>query len=90
MAHFIAIDEHGIAIQGYGETSEDAIHMALCDAGPLFDHEGNILSYEAAAQKFVVYPATPALIDDVKVYGGGCIFDIVDGTAQLPVDDEEE
>ena len=90
MAHFIAIDEHGIAIQGYGETAEDAICMALCEAGPLFDHEGNILSDEAESQNFIVYPATPSLIDRVKVYGGDCIFDLVDGTAQLPVDDEED
>ena len=81
MTHFIAIDEHGIAIQAIGATADEAIATAIRDAGPLFDAEGNDLSDAEAAAKFIVRPATPALVAQVLAEGGAIRWGEIDGTA---------
>ena len=84
----IAIDEHDIAIQGYGNTAADAIDMALREAGPLHDAEGSVLSVEEAVEKFVTFPATAALIQSVEDYGGQTPYDVKeDGVADVPSDE---
>jgi hypothetical protein len=85
---FIAIDEHGIAIQAIGATADDAISTAIRDAGPLFDADGNDLTDDQAREKFVAMPATPALIAQVEAEGGAIAWGEIDGTA-CTVEEEE-
>lgn len=81
MTKFIAQDEYGIAIMSIGDTEEEALAIAIENAGPLFDADGNDLTNEQAAEKFCVYPATDALIAKVEAEGGAIVWDIVDGVA---------
>ena len=85
---FIAIDEHGIAIQAIGSTADEAISTAIRDAGPLFDAEGDDLTDEEARMKFITRPATPALIAQVEAEGGAIAWGEIDGTA-CTVEEEE-
>ena len=87
MTKFIAQDEYGIAIMSIGETEEEALAIAIKDAGPLFDADGNYLTDEDAKKKFIVYPATDALIAQVEAEGGAIAWRIVDGVA-CTVDEE--
>lgn len=81
----IAVDENDIAIQGLGVSEEDAIREAIHESGIM---QSLGLSYEEAAEKFRVYPAKPELIKRVLDYGGGISWDVVDGVACLPEDEE--
>ena len=81
MTHFIAHDEHSIAIMSSGTTAEEALATAITNAGPLFDAEGNELTDDQAREKFIVMPATPALIAQVEAEGGGIAWGEIDGTA---------
>ena len=89
MSHFIAYDEHGIAIMSTGTTAEEALATAISDAGPLFDADGNELTDDQAREKFIVMPATPSLIAQVEAEGGGIAWGEIDGTA-CTVDEEAE
>ena len=81
MAHFIAHDEHSIAIMSTGTTPEEALATAIANAGPRFDAEGNELTDDQAREKFIVMTATPALIAQVEAEGGGIAWGEIDGTA---------
>ena len=81
MTKFIAQDEYGIAIMSIGETEEEALALAIRDAGPFFDDDCNCISDEDAMKKFSVYPATDALIAQVEAEGGAIAWRIVDGVA---------
>ena len=89
MTRFIAHDEHSIAIMSTGTTSEEALATAIADAGPLFDAEGTELTEDQAREKFIVMPATPALIAQVEAEGGGIAWGEIDGTA-CTVDEESD
>ena len=89
MAHFIAHDEHSIAIMSTGTTAEETLATAIANAGPLFDADGNHLDDTEAREKFIVMPATPALIAQVEAEGGGIAWGEIDGTA-CNVDEEAE
>lgn len=81
MTKFIAQDEYGIAICAIGDSIEEALRIAIHDAGPFFDADGNDLTDEEAEKKFDVYPATDALIAQVEAEGGAIAWRIVDGVA---------
>ena len=81
MTHFIAHDEHSMAIMSTGTTADEALATAIANAGPLFDAEGNELTDGQAREKFIVMPATPSLIAQVEAEGGGVTWGEIDGTA---------
>jgi hypothetical protein len=88
MTNFIAIDEHGIAIQAIGASADEALAAAIRDAGPLFDADGNDLCEADARQKFIVRPATAALVAQVIAEGGAIRWGEIDGIA-CTVEEEE-
>lgn len=88
-AGWVAIDEHGNAIQAIGATEAEALATALRDAGPLFDSEGNDLPEAEALEKFRAMPATAELIAEVEAHGGAICWDEIDGIACMPQDADD-
>lgn len=90
-AGFIVQDRDGYAINGIGATEEAARADALHNLGPWEDRDGNTVGPDHPEFGFdaknVVLPATKALLDTVKDYGGAIAWGVVDGIACTP--DEE-
>ena len=88
MKHYIAHDEHGLAIMSVGRTAEEATATAIAAAGPLFDAEGAALTDDQARAKFIAMRATPALIAQVEEEGGAIAWGEIDGTACTIAEEE--
>lgn len=84
---FIATDRDMIAIYGTGPTEEAALADAQ-DAGPFFAADGETVIPPADALR--VYPATAALLAQVKEEGGAIAWDTICGVACTIAEHEED
>jgi hypothetical protein len=84
-AGYIVQDKEGYAISADGLTAEAVRAETIGTCGPWEDRDGNTVGpadpdfgFDA---KFIVYPATAALLAKVEKEGGAIAWDVVDGIA---------
>ena len=84
-AGYIAQDKEGYAIAGFGATEAEAREAALPFVGPWEDRDGNTVGVDDPEfgfdAKFVILPATAALISEIQSSGGAIAWGNVDGIA---------
>lgn len=84
-ASFIAQDVGGYAIAAIGSTAEETRAEVIRNCGPWEDRDGNTVGADhpdfGVDAKFVIYPATAALIAQVESGGGAIAWGVVDGIA---------
>lgn len=84
-AGYIAQDVGGYAIAAIGATAEEARAEVIRECGPWEDRDGNSVDAEhpefGVDAKFIILPASAALIAQVKSEGGAIAWGVVDGIA---------
>jgi hypothetical protein len=79
---FIVQDKEGLVIYGIGKTIDDAWAEVVTGVGSFLDACGNAIAPQIAREtQFSTYPATSALIAEVKAKGGAISWEIVENIA---------
>ena len=79
---FIVQDKEGHVIYGIGKTIDDAWKEVVNGVGSFLDACGNVIAPQIAREtQFRTYPATSALIAEVKAIGGAISWEIVGNVA---------
>lgn len=86
-AGYIAQDRDGYAIFGAGASADAARADALGNVGPWEDRDGNTVGANDPEfgfdAKFLILPATQALLDRVAAEGGAIAWDVIGGIADV-------
>jgi len=84
-AGFITQDKDGYAIASIGATEAEARAEALNWIGPWEDRDGNTVGPDDPEfgfdAKFIILPATQALLDHIEGVGGATAWAVIDGIA---------
>lgn len=84
-----AVVQLGHAVFGVGETQADAIRDAGAVLREFGSEDWKIVSLRAAVDgDLVVVPCTERFADEFREHGGAFTFDVRDGEARLPDEDE--
>ncbi|WP_304615821.1 hypothetical protein [Paracoccus sp. (in: a-proteobacteria)] len=88
-AGYMIQDIQGTAIYGVGATVDEAWQQVAALAGPFFDAYGELISDDQAYDtQFRAYGATADLIKEVQSCGGAIKWDVTQGIAHLPENDD--